>query len=384
MSAARAGRPQRALSFLGLALALGLAARLPVLMAGANATLAAMHDPKPALPGDAAPILLAASEAPPPPLLARVAEVLPQPRAMQPLLPRRPILAGPALATLTAEIAPLETSVVAAGPAPLPPTPATPTAFDLASSAYARVAANDRRTAVALFDAALAAGPDPRAEQWQRDRNALTRRWSGDAYALARDAGPAGPAASPVLGGGQSGASLAWSIDPLARRPIAIVGRVNAANSDRESTQAAIGLRWRPLKGISLSAERLVAIGADARNDWTLRLAAGAEGRSHGVRWSGYGEAGLLGNGDVYAGGQARALLPLARIGKGDVSAGLGNWASIQTGFITSGRVDIGPSIAARTTIGRIGVDIAADWRFRVAGNAEPGSGPALTLSTSF
>jgi hypothetical protein len=34
--------------------------------------------------------------------------------------------------------------------------------------------------------------------------------------------------------------------------------------------------------------------------------------------------------------------------------------------------------------MGKLSVDIMADWRFRVAGNALPGNGPALTLSTGF
>jgi hypothetical protein len=33
---------------------------------------------------------------------------------------------------------------------------------------------------------------------------------------------------------------------------------------------------------------------------------------------------------------------------------------------------------------GRFGLEIAADYRQRLAGNAEPGSGPTVTLSTNF
>ncbi|PZN93215.1 MAG: hypothetical protein DCF31_13465, partial [Alphaproteobacteria bacterium] len=228
------------------------------------------------------------------------------------------------------------------------------------------------------------AGPDPRAAQWQRDRRALARRWSADAYVLLRDGGIAGPAASPVLGGGQSGASLAWTLDPLARRPVAIVARSNAANDDPQSAQAALGLRWRPLPGVTVAAERLFAIGSNARSDWTLRVAAGADGRRGPVRWHGYGEAGVLGNGDIYAGGQARTLLPLARLGGADVAIGPAAWASLQTGDFTTGRVDLVPTIVATAPLAGLAVELSADWRFRVAGNAEPGSGPALTVSTRF
>ncbi len=373
------GRSQRALAFLGLALALGFSARLPLLMASAGATLAALR-PVPGLqgsPGLPAPPLLAAAVAPPPLLATARAPV---PISVAPAQRHPPNGTSPPV--MLAALAPPDTMPPPISPAAAPYVP--PAAFDMASQAYARLAAGDRRGAARLFDAAIAAGPDPRAAQWQRDRAALSRRWSGEAYALLRDGGTAGPAASPVLGGGQSGAGLAWTIDPLARRPLAIVARTNAASDDPESAQAAIGVRWRPLPGISISAERLIAIGAVARNEWTLRLAAGAEGKQGPINWNGYGEAGVLGNGDVFAGGQARAVLPLARIGRLRIGAGPGGWASIQTGGITTSRVDIGPSLVASTPIGSFAVDVAADWRFRVAGNAEPGSGPALTVSTRF
>jgi hypothetical protein len=374
-----AGRPQRALAFLGLALALGFSARLPLLMADAGATLAALRPPR--LPGNPPAALLAATVAPvPPPLLARFAA------PELPLVRLRPVPAAPPVMLADADPPPSVPALpLPTAPAQSPPVPyAPPGGFEMATQAYARLAAGDRRGAARLFDAAIAAGPDPRAVQWQSDRAALSRRWSGEVYALARDGGNAGPAASPVLGGGQSGANLAWTIDPLARRPLALVARSNAANNDPQSSQAAIGLRWRPLPGVSISAERLIAIGATARNDWTLRLAAGADGRQGPIRWTGYGEAGVLGNGDIYAGGQARALLPLARIGRIRLAGGPGGWASIQTGGATAARVDIGPSLVTSTPLGRFSVDLAADWRFRVAGDAEPGSGPAVTISTHF
>jgi hypothetical protein len=34
--------------------------------------------------------------------------------------------------------------------------------------------------------------------------------------------------------------------------------------------------------------------------------------------------------------------------------------------------------------VGRAGIRASAEWRFRVAGDAEPGSGPALTIGTAF
>ena len=376
---AGAGRPLRALGL--LALALWLAVRLPHLFAAAGAAMLAMQGPPPQRPGGApAPAQMLALAVTP--ATARPARTLPRTASEASRFAPSPAVAA---ATPLAVAAGVAIGVVAGVAVEVaaktePPAPLAPSGFDLATSAYAQLAAGDRRAAAALFDAAIAAGPDPRVAAWKRERGRLHRRWSGDAYVLWRDAGPTGPAASPILGGGQSGGSLAWTLDPLARKSLAIVGRINAANDDPESAQAAIGLRWRPLPGVSVSAERLVAIGAAARDDWTLRLAAGAQGHRGRARWSGYGEAGVLGNGDVYAGGQTRAGVGV-RIGPVDLGAGPGGWASLQTGAVTSGRVDIGPTVWARLPMG---LELSADWRFRVAGNAAPGSGPAATLSAGF
>jgi hypothetical protein len=69
--------------------------------------------------------------------------------------------------------------------------------------------------------------------------------------------------------------------------------------------------------------------------------------------WSGYGETGVLGAGDVFAGAQLRAGLPVLTIGKARLIGGPGGWGSVQvaSGF-TSGRVDIGPTLLLRAPFG--------------------------------
>lgn len=265
-------------------------------------------------------------------------------------------------------------------------------AGDYATSAYAALAAGNRRAAAGLFDLALAAGPDPRRKQWEADRRRLTRRWAGDFFSLLRDPGPpgaVGPAASPLLGGGQSGASLRYTFDPLARRPVALTARLNSATgggngTDPASTQAAVGVRWQPLPAVSLYAERLIAIGADARNDWQFRVAGGGGGRRGRIRWTGYGEAGVIASGDIFAGAQGFGGVPVFRVKGKDVLAGAGAWGSYQTGAPDASRLDLGPSVATQVPLGRWSLDMSADYRFRLAGNAQPGSGPALTIATSF
>jgi hypothetical protein len=259
--------------------------------------------------------------------------------------------------------------------------------FDLATRAYARLAASDRRAADQLFAAALAAAPGaPQAAQWARERRRLNRHWSGDAYTLFRDAAAGGAAATPVLGGGQSGASLAYTPDPLARRPLAVIGRLYAAHDgngriDAATAQAAIGVRWQLAKGVSIAAERLIAIGNSTQGDWNLRIAAGGEQWAGPVAFDAYGEAGVRGNGDVYAGGEARAAVGVASLGPVRLAAGPGAWGSVQSGTATVSRADVGGGVAAT---GPKGLVVRADWRWRLAGNAAPGSGPAVTVAWSF
>jgi hypothetical protein len=338
--------------------------------------------------------------APPPPVL---------------LASARPVRAArPALLQLPLPMARLQPQAAAALPAPFPalapgaPSPATappaiaphapampapaavaPTAFSLASLAYDRLRSRRRRDAAALFDAALSLEPGNR--QWRQDRRALGRHWQAEAFALVREspasrfnapgAGLPGAAASPVLGGGQAGASLAFVPDPLARRPIAAVARVVAAvdpvgGLDRQSAQAALGVRLGLLPGLSVTAERLQPL-AGGRGQFTLRLAGG--GRVG--RFDGYGEAGVLERGDIYAGGQATARV----LNVGPATLAAGAWGSVQTGATQAGtstvwRVDVGPQVMV--PVGRL--RLAADWRQRVAGNAAPGSGPVLTVSAGF
>lgn len=250
-------------------------------------------------------------------------------------------------------------------------------AGDLATRAYARLAAGDRRAALRLFDAALAIG-DPRAAAWKAQRDALTRRWSGSTYSIVRARGTVDLAVTRVLGGGQSGGGIAFALDPLARRPFALTLRGSIAHDDGgRSTLAAAGIAWHPAAGVTLAAERLIPIGPAAHGDWTARVAGGAARTVGGIEATAYGEAGIVGR-SAYAAAQAR--VGQRRLG-GAVSPGIGAWASIQRGGgRTVDRLDLGPGV----TVHAHGVSLAFDYRFRVAGNAAPGSGPVLTLSAAF
>ena len=289
--------------------------------------------------------------------------------------------AEPLVEPLLADAAPSPPSLV-------PRSSAGSTAFDLATTAYGDLARHDRRAAAQGFAAALAATPDAHnTTAWRGELAALRKQWAGEAYVLVRGAGPTSLGVAPLLGGGQSGATIAFTPDPLARRPLAVVARAVVAHEgagfgiagiDRRSAQAALGVRWQPTRGVSLTAERLIAAGSEARDAWVLRAAGGASQRIGPVLLDSYAEAGVVGARrlDTFASAQTRAALPLPA----GFDAGAGAWASVQHAATTVHRVDLGPTVGWHHGP----FTARADWRFRVTGNAAPGSGPALTLSARF
>ncbi|QQN74815.1 hypothetical protein [Croceicoccus sp. YJ47] len=102
-----------------------------------------------------------------------------------------------------------------------------------------------------------------------------------------------------------------------------------------------------------------------------------------GIEAESYVQAGYVGGRDAtaFADGQIRLSREIVRAGRTAVRAGAGAWAGAQSG---AARVDVGPTVAALVPVGPGFARIAVDWRQRVAGDAEPGSGPVLTLSAGF
>lgn len=395
-------QPFRALALIGAALAGWAAARLPATIEGHGNTLAALSVPQPAKP---ATVAATAAAAPPPQIYVQPI-YLPAQTIAAAAPPPPQIIHIHHHTTTTAPASEFASLPVPSAPAPLPaPGPATvsppppPEAGLLAQAAYDRLRAGQKREALRLFEAALIADPtsaDPRRSQWQREAATLKRRWSLSAFSLLRDSPidpSSGLATGPLLGSSQSGAALGYTVNPLARRPITLTARLNAATdargrTDPRTAQAAVGIRYQALPALAISAERLVSLGEQSRDDWLVRLSSGIARQRRlaglNVNLDAYGEASLLGNGDSLAAGQARALTPLFNQKSVSVAAGIGSWGSVQNTGTTSGRLDVGPSAAFRVQQGRLGLELSADYRQRIAGNALPASGPTVTLSSSF
>jgi hypothetical protein len=190
------------------------------------------------------------------------------------------------------------------------------------------------------------------------------------------------------------GAVLRYNLAPSSPVRPQLYWRTTAALAAAlRDPEAAFGLMARPVRRLPLAVlgeVRLQASGGPVRVRPVvmavtelppLALPFGAEAEV-------YAQAGWAGGRDptAFYDAAAVALHKLAKPLPGaDLRLGGGLWSGGQRG---AARLDIGPRIELRCMIGkpakRIGVRLSADWRFRVAGAAEPGSGPALTLSAGF
>ncbi len=215
-------------------------------------------------------------------------------------------------------------------------------------------------------------------------------RWSGDGWLLLRrDSAGSLAAGEPAYGRSQAGAVLRYRLAPSSgHRPVAYA-RVNRALAGPAETELAVGLAARPLARapVSVAGEVRVYDGPAGRE---VRPAAFAVTELPpaklplGLRGEAYAQAGYVGGrfATAFVDGQAKVDARVARLGRtGALRAGAGVWGGAQK---HSARLDIGPSATVSFPLGDTQSRLALDYRWRVAGNAEPKSGPALTISAGF
>ena len=273
-------------------------------------------------------------------------------------------------------------------------------AYQAATRAYAYLRVGDRKAAASAFAVALSLAPDhPRASAWAREQKRLSRWWRADVYLFQRgsDGGslirtPGLPAASPVLGGGMAAGLLAVTPNPLSRRPVEVFVRYaipqnGFRQSDRLRSQGAAGVSIRPFPRIpvTLVAERLFKFGSLARNDWALRGYGGtSQARARDRPVSFFGEAGVIGKRpDTFAGVQMIAEKSVQAARQIRCRAGSSaHGARFSTADRTIDRLDLGPTL--RLTHPKAPISVRVEYRARVTGNARPGSGLALTVSSVY
>ncbi|WP_052845695.1 hypothetical protein [Aurantiacibacter marinus] len=220
-------------------------------------------------------------------------------------------------------------------------------------------------------------------------RMAVSPRWSMDAWALWRQADDS-PLLSgrPSYGRSQIGAVMRYNLAPSSGHAPQLHLRASAALEGRREREVALGVSARPIPAIPvrLAAEARVSE-TDRRTE--LRGAAYAVGEFPPLNLPGglTGEAYVQGGyvtGDfatAFVDGQARITRELAGVDDFRLTAGAGAWGGAQE---DAQRLDVGPTAGVSFRVGPARGRVSADYRFRVAGGAEPSSGPALTLSAGF
>lgn len=211
-------------------------------------------------------------------------------------------------------------------------------------------------------------------------------RWSGSAWLLVRErASAVAIATNGQLSGSQLGARLRWRINPAAPVRTTLAATLSSPLSDREAAEAALGAEWYPFQGqpVWLGVERRIALGRNGRSGWSARLAGGfwRTGLPFGMIADGYGQAGFVGmkSRDGFIDGTARLSYPIA--GPDGLRAGVAVWGAAQPRVA---RLDIGPHLTMPVRIARTKLLLSIEGRMRIAGQAAPGSGVALTMGTDF
>jgi hypothetical protein len=205
------------------------------------------------------------------------------------------------------------------------------------------------------------------------------RRLSLSGWLFVRHGGTRALAPGGALGGSQAGARATYRLAGR-QSPLALSLRVSSPLPSADGAEAAAGIDWKPLgrAPLHLLVERRQKLGPDGRSAFAATVYAGGETKLGPLRIEGYGQAGIVGakRRDLFADGGVRAGVSVGRL-----RVGGGIWGAAQPGV---SRLDVGPTAALRLGVGRAAASLSADWRFRIVGNARPGSGPALTLAAGF
>ncbi|MEE9433232.1 MAG: hypothetical protein V3V15_03230 [Sphingorhabdus sp.] len=189
-------------------------------------------------------------------------------------------------------------------------------------------------------------------------------------------------------GGSQIGLIASYRLGERKAAP-SLLMRVSSEADSLRQAEIALGMRW-PLFGrlpVELSLERRFR--RNSSDAFAAYIAGGwsAKGLPLDFRLSGYGQVGIVvadkgpQKASHFYDGNIRVARKALSIKRAKVSIGAGVWAGGQRGI---NRVDTGPTASVDFGLAQTNFRLSADYRFRVAGNAEPGSGLAITLSANY
>lgn len=223
-------------------------------------------------------------------------------------------------------------------------------------------------------------------------------RWSADGWILWREGGngfnlpgaglPGASLPSGAYGSSQAGLVLRYRLAPdSSHRPVLYL-RASSGLYRPRGEELAVGLAVRPLPRVPVSVMGEARVTRTQTGD-VVRPAVAAVTElpparlPGGFRIEAYGQAGWVGGKDhtPFIDGQVKLDRRAAKTGSAELRLGAGAWGGAQNGVR---RLDVGPSATVDLPVGRVNTRLSADYRFRVAGDAAPGSGAAVTFSAGF
>lgn len=194
-----------------------------------------------------------------------------------------------------------------------------------------------------------------------------------------------GIAAASQLDGSQAGARLVYGFGDSGR--VRAYGRVTIALAQPRQRELAFGLAFSPMAQwpVDVAMEQRFAIGNQGRTALAAMVTGGVgdaalPGR---FRLEAYGQAGVVGaqRRDAFVDAAVVVDREVARMPDASLHLGALAAGAAQPG---AARVDVGPRLTLRMPEVGGGSRVALDWRQRVAGDAKPDSGLALTLAADF
>jgi hypothetical protein len=220
----------------------------------------------------------------------------------------------------------------------------------------------------------------PNIKRWHLDTWLAWRLGSG-----ARQVATGSP--TPLAyGGSQIGGLVRFDLIGGGRRPQAYLRAVHSPNPRQSDIAAGLGARGFRDVPVRIQAE----IRASHWQGTTLvrpAVLAITEFQPmalpFGLAAEGYGQAGWIGGrlATGFVDAQARIDRQVAEVGAAKLRIGGGAWGGVQK---SAGRVDVGPTLTLDLRETAVPSRLSVDYRYQIAGNARPGSGVAVTLSTGF
>ncbi len=253
-----------------------------------------------------------------------------------------------------------------ARPAPPSVTPTTPLPVIIPSTAPPPSRPIDPVQSPPLAPPPLAAAPS---------------RWAGSVWGIARSGGT-GVQPGGQIGGSQGGIRLTYALGE--ERRVALAARVSTPTAG-PGAELALGIDWQPgAAPVHLIAEHRIALDG-GRGGPAVLLVGGIDPVAIGGRFrlEAYAQAGAIRRDRIepFADGALRVTRPAATIGRMRIDLGAGTWGGAQRG---AARLDIGPTLAVAIPVSDRTMRLTLDWRYRIAGRAAPGSGPALSIGSDF